>query len=197
MSFLARSRESSEMALIRGFTQMENMEEGETFGRVPLPSQVIHTEQFFPGYPLQYAVIRLKGTGQRPYLLLHRPDHPPWISPMEAVFETGVTVMTDEGHVILTREILDWTKIIPTDILEVKVLGGKGAHWLVLRNRGEYHFLGRGVFPGRGAYAEEVIKANMVKAMVSDPERRREEERRKRMLRDMMGKQWQRKSVDY
>ena len=185
------------MALVRGFTQMEKREDGETFGRMPLPTQVIHLEQFFPGYPIQYAVLRVKGTGQRPYLLLHRPDHPPWISPMEAVFVTGTTVMNDEGQVILTKEILELLKLIPTDILEVKVAGGKGAHWLVVRNRGEYRFLGRGVFPGRGAYAEEVKKAETVKSMVSDPWRRREEERRKRMLREMMEKQWQKKPLDY
>ena len=185
------------MALMRGFTQMEKMEEGETFGRVPLPSQILHLAQFFPAYPIQYAVIRLKGTGQRPYLFLHRPDHPPWISPMEAVFERGVTVMTDEGQLVLTKEIQDWLKVIPTEILEVKVQGGKGAHWLVIRNRGEYHFLGRGVFPGRGAYAEEAMKREMVKSMVSDRERRREEERRKRVLKEMMGKQWQKTPLDY
>ena len=185
------------MALVRGFTQMEHMEEGVTFGRVPLPSQVIHLEQFFPGYPIQYVVIRLKGTGQRPYLVLHRPDHPPWISPMEAVFETGVTVMDEEGRVVLTKEILDWMKVLPTDILEVKVAGGKGAHWLVIRNRGEYYFLGRGVFPGRGAYAEEVMNAELVKSMVTDPERSREEERRKKMLREMRGKQWQTVPLDF
>ena len=185
------------MALVRGFTQIEDTEDSDTLGRMPLPTQIMHLAEFFPGYPLEFQVIRLKGTGQRPYVFLHRPDCPPWVSPMEAVFLRGVTVMNDEGEVILTKEMQSWTKIKPTDILELKVAGPRGAHWLVVRNRGEYRFLGRGVFPGRGVHAQERRKKELVTSMVSDYPARREEERRKRKQKEMLEKGWHRVPLDY
>ena len=185
------------MALVRGFTQIEDTDDADTLGRMPLPTQILHLAEFHPGYPIEFQVLRLKGTGRRPHVFFHRPDCPPWISPMEAVFLQGVTTMNEDGHVILTGELQEWTKIKPTDILEVKVSGPKGAHWLVLYNRGEYRFLGKGVFPGRGARAKEKQKAELVKSMVSDFATNREEERRQRKLKEMLGKEWRKMPLNF
>ncbi|MFQ6030417.1 MAG: hypothetical protein ACE5Q6_23325 [Dehalococcoidia bacterium] len=185
------------MALVRGFTQIEDTEDGETLGRMPLPTQILHLAGFSPGYPVEYQVLRLKGTGRPPHVFFHRPDCPPWVSPMEVVFLRGVTSMNEEGHLTLTGEMQEWTKIRPTDILEVKVAGPRGAHWLVLYNRGEYRFLGRGVFPGRGAHAQEKQKAELVKGMVGDFPSGREEERRRRKLKEMLEKEWRKVPLNF
>ncbi|MFQ5933855.1 MAG: hypothetical protein ACE5KI_04370, partial [Dehalococcoidia bacterium] len=119
---------------------------------------------------------------------LHRPDCPPFVSPQEAVFLGGVTVMNDQGQLLLTEELLEEAKLKPTDIVEVKVAGARGAHWLVFHNRGAYHFLGRGGFPGSGVLAQK---------KKTDGVRGKEQELSVARHKEKQEKEWQRMLLDY
>ena len=162
------------MALIRGFSQVEEvgweaqLHGGEPEGpllvdideprkdcKIDIPTHIRKLADFLPGYAIEYEVIRLKETNRRPHVVFHRPDHPPWVSLMEAVFLRGVTVMNEAGTLLLPQELLEEAKIQPVELLELKVLGPRGLHWLVAHNRGRYYFLGRGAWGKEGVLQRE------------------------------------------
>ncbi|MFQ5874508.1 MAG: hypothetical protein ACE5JL_12005, partial [Dehalococcoidia bacterium] len=84
-------------------------------------------------------------------------------------------------QLLLTEELLEDAKLKPTDIVEVKVAGARGAHWLVFHNRGAYRFLGRGVFPRSGVLAQkEKMKADGVRGKEQELSEARHKEKQEK-----------------
>lgn len=135
------------MALIRGFSRVTETDIGGQDAQMPIPSHIRGHANLLPGYPVEFEVLRVKGTSRRPHVNLHTPEHPPIISPLEAVFLRGITLIDQEGIVLLPEALLEEANLHPDEVVELKVSGARGLHWLVAYNRGKHHFLGRG--PGR------------------------------------------------
>jgi len=120
------------MALIRGFSRVEDD------GKIAIPTNIQRYAELMPGYPVEFAVMRVKDTARRPHIYFFRPDHAPYPLPMEVMVMEGATVMNEEGKIILDHPILEEAKLEPGHLVEMKVAGSRGVHWVVLYNRVRY-----------------------------------------------------------
>jgi len=113
------------MALIRGFSRVEDD------GKIAIPTNIQRYAELMPEYPVEFAVMRVKDTARRPHIYFFRPDHAPYPLPMEVMVMEGATVMNEEGKIILDHPILEEAKLEPGHLVEMKVAGSRGVHWVV------------------------------------------------------------------
>jgi len=50
----------------------------------------------------------------------------------------GVTRVDNEGRIVLDKDVLEEAKLEPGHLVEMKVAGSRGAHWIALYNRVRY-----------------------------------------------------------
>lgn len=128
------------MALIRGFSKVEED------AKIAIPTNLRRYAGLTPEYPVEFAVMRVKDTARRPHIYFFRPDHAPYLSPMEVAMMEGTTVIDKEGKIVLDDAILEEAKLDPSYLVKMKVAGSRGAHWIALYNRVRY---APGYFPER------------------------------------------------
>jgi hypothetical protein len=84
------------------------------------------------------SVMRIKGSSRKPYLIIHRPEIKPRLSPFEVIFYQCLCHINNESRMALDDRILDECEFEPvvTNWLEFKIAGPTNAPWLVIKNRG-------------------------------------------------------------
>lgn len=84
------------------------------------------------------SVMRIKGSGRKPYLIIHRPEIEPQLSPFEVIFYQCLCRINAERRMVLDDRILEECEFEPviTNWLEFKIVGPTNAPWLVIKNRG-------------------------------------------------------------
>ena len=121
------------MALIRGFGVVDES------GGFVVPLHIRRFAGFDGKGAVAIKVLRLKGTARLPYLVIHTPQQIPYIAFMlEAIMLEGAGLIDEEGRVVLSEEIREEAKIKPKDLLEIKIHGPKGLHWVKVHNRGPH-----------------------------------------------------------
>lgn len=120
------------MSLTRGFSEIDET------GKISIPANLKREAGMAPGSTIVIAVVRVKGTGRRPHLVLHRPDHVPYISVMECVFLRGVSEVDEDGTISLRDELLEEAKVSAGDFFELKMHGSRSNQWVVAHNRGPH-----------------------------------------------------------
>lgn len=84
------------------------------------------------------SVMRIKGSGRKPYLIVHRPEIEPRLSPFEAIFYQCLCHINNERRMALDERVMEECEFEPviTNWLEFKIVGPTNAPWLVIKNRG-------------------------------------------------------------
>ena len=120
------------MALIRGFSKVDED------GKIAIPELIRRWTRFAPDCLIDFRVMRVKDTGRQPHIYFFRSGHPPYLSPMEVTMMEGTTIINKEGKIVLDDSILEEAKLELGHLVEMKVAGSQGAHWLMLYNRVRY-----------------------------------------------------------
>ncbi len=118
------------MALMRGFSTIDAQ------GRLRIPGDIRRAADLDHG-TIQIKVLRVGQTVRKPHLVIHRPDHPPYISMLEVVMASGVGQMDGDGKLLLPQALLEEAKLELGTLIEVKIHGARGQRWAVLHNRGK------------------------------------------------------------
>lgn len=116
------------MVLIRGYSRVE------ADGRIAIPTNMQRFAGLLPEYPVNFSV-RKVFSSRRPHICFSRPSCPPFLSTLEVIMMEGATSIDEEGKIALYNAILEEAKLEPGHLVEMKVLGPRGAHWIVLQNR--------------------------------------------------------------
>ena len=120
------------MALIRGFSKVDED------GKIAIPELIRRWTRFASGCLIDFRIMRVKDTDHQPYIYFFRSGHPPLISPAEVTVVEGTTTINKEGEIILDDSTLEEAKLELGHMVEMKVAGSQGAHWLMLYNRVHY-----------------------------------------------------------
>ncbi len=120
------------MALIRGFSKVEED------GKIAVPLNIRRFTELTPEYPVEFAIMRVKDTSRRPHIYFFRPKNLPFISPMGVKMMEGAIVINEEGKLVLNDIILEEAKLELGHLVEMKVMGARGFHWVTLYNRVRY-----------------------------------------------------------
>ena len=83
-------------------------------------------------------VMRIKESGRKPYLIIHRPEIEPQLSPYEAIFYQCLCRIDAERRMTLDDRVIEESEFEPgvTNWLEFKIVGPTNAPWLVIKSRG-------------------------------------------------------------
>ncbi len=118
------------MALMRGFSLVDES------GRIIFPSNIHKWAEMDPEKVVEFRVLRIKGTRRLPHMTVNIPGHTPWVSPLEVkMYEVHGRVDT-QGQITLSEEILEGMKLKAGYWVEMKLLGPRDYHWIVVYNRG-------------------------------------------------------------
>lgn len=118
------------MPLLRGFAQMNDD------GCVQVPSHLRRQMGLGPGEPFEVEVVRIKNTGRRPRMFLHRRGTVPFISPQDVLFRRGGGHIAEDGCLTLPAEIIEEAGLTAGCLLEIKIMGAANGPWSVVHNRG-------------------------------------------------------------
>ena len=121
------------MALIRGFSKVDKD------GKIAIPELIRRWTRFAADCLIDFRVMKVKYTGRQPYIYFFRSGHPPYFSPTEVTMVEGTTIINKLGEIVLEDSILEEAKLEPGHMVEMKVAGSQGAHWLMLYNRVHYN----------------------------------------------------------
>ena len=125
------------MALLRGFSKVDPVAEGAgDGGRIFIPSNMREKAGISPGSVVEVKVIRIKGSGRWPHLIVHDPGIYPQLSMLQVVMKEEKSRLDDEAGLILTDDTLDEAKLEADYRVEIKLAGPHRASWLVIHNRG-------------------------------------------------------------
>ncbi len=120
------------MALIRGYSKVDQE------GRIIVPLNICRYCQLSPDYPVEIMVLRIKQTSRFPHMVIYRFPYVPFISPMEATMLETQTKIDAQGRIILSQAVMEEIKLGPGYIVEFKIHGAKGQHWVIVHNRGSW-----------------------------------------------------------
>ncbi len=120
------------MALIRGFSKVDED------GKIAIPELIRRWAQLAPDCLIDFRITRAKDANRRPHIYFFRSDHPPYLSPMEVTMMEGTAVINKEGKIVLDDSILEEAKLEPGHLVEMKIAGSQGAHWVMLYHRVHY-----------------------------------------------------------
>ncbi len=118
------------MPLLRGFSVIN--QEGKFF----IPSNIRGQVGLNPGSQVGVKVVRIKGTGRCPYLIVYHPRTGPLLSQLEVTVMESQGIIDKDGSLFLESDILEETKLEPDYRVELKVVGPKYGAWAVISNRG-------------------------------------------------------------
>lgn len=118
------------MPLLRGFSVIDQE------GKFSIPSNIRGQVGLCPGSQVGVKVVRIKGTGRCPYLIVHHPQRHPMLSQFEVTMAESKGVVDEDGRLFLATDILEETKLKPDYRVELKVVGPQRGTWAVVSNRG-------------------------------------------------------------
>ena len=120
------------MPLIRGYTEVDDE------GKITISRNIQNQARLGIGRPVKITVVRVMGTSQKPHLIICSPNNAPFISPQEAVFMEGISVVDRQGKIFLPEKIRKEAKFEPGYHLEVKVHGSYRSYfglWIIVHIR--------------------------------------------------------------
>ena len=120
------------MALMRGFSKVDEE------GRITIPDDIARFTELYPGTTANMIVLRIKGTGRFPHLVIHKPRSIPYISMLEVIMKKTQTEVDEEGGLTLSDEIMEGLRLESGYLVEFKIHGARGQHWTVVHNRGPW-----------------------------------------------------------
>ena len=120
------------MALMRGFSKVDEE------GRIIIPDDIARFTGFYPGSTGNMIVLRIKGTSRFPHLVIHRPRTIPYISMLETIIKKTQTEVDENGGLTLPDEIMEELQLESGYLVEFKIHGARGQHWVVVHNRGPW-----------------------------------------------------------
>ena len=120
------------MALMRGFSKVDEK------GRITIPDEIARFSKLYPSSTAGMIVLRIKGTARFPHLVIHRPDNIPYISMLEVIMKRVRTEVDKQGGVALSDEIMEGLRLESGYLVEFKIHGARGQHWVVVHNRGPW-----------------------------------------------------------
>ena len=120
------------MTLLRGFGGVDED------GKVALGRNFLIHLGLEPDSFVSLSVMRIKGSGRKPYLIIHRPEIEPRLSPFEVVFYQCPCRIDAERRMALDDRVIEESEFEPglTNWLEFKMVGPTNAPWLVIKSRG-------------------------------------------------------------
>lgn len=118
------------MPLLRAFSVIDQE------GKFSIPSNIRWEVELNPGSQVGVKVVRIKGTGRCPYLIVYHPRRRPLLSQFEVTMMESQGVIDEKGRLILKDDILEETKLEPDYRVELKVVGPECGTWAVISNRG-------------------------------------------------------------
>ena len=120
------------MTLLRGFGGVDED------GKVALGRNFLIHLGLAPDSFVSLNVMRIKGSGRKPYLIIHRPEIVPQLSPYEAIFYQCPCRIDAGKRMVLEDRVMEECEFEPglTNWLEFKIVGPTNAPWLVIKNRG-------------------------------------------------------------
>ena len=120
------------MPLIRGYTELDDE------GKITISRNIQNQARLGIGHPVRITVVRIKGTSRKPHLIICSPNNAPFISPQEAVFMEGVSMVDGQGKIFLPEKIRNEAKFETGYHLEVKVHGSNRSYfglWIIVHIR--------------------------------------------------------------
>lgn len=118
------------MALLRGFSLVDEA------GGIIFPPNIHKWAEMDPEKAVEIKVLRVKGTRRLPHMTVNIPGHAPWVSPLEVIMYEAYGKADEKGRVILSPEIMEEMKLKAGYWVEMKLLGPRDYHWIVVHNRG-------------------------------------------------------------
>lgn len=104
--------------------------------KILIPINVRRKAGLAPGRLLDFEIIRIKGTGRAPHVVVHLQQNPPYLSSMELIMRHGNIELDGEGKIELSDDMLDNTRLKPGHLVEIKVGGTNDKPWVVMYDRG-------------------------------------------------------------
>lgn len=120
------------MALMRGFSKVDDN------GRITIPDDIARFTGLYPGETANMIVLRIKGTSRFPHLVIHKPRTFPYISILEVMIKRAQTIVDAERGLILSDGIMKELRLKSGYLVEFKIHGARGQHWVVVHNRGPW-----------------------------------------------------------
>ena len=125
------------MTLLRGFSKVNPVAAGTgEGGRIPIPSNMREKAGISAGSIVEIMVIRIKGSGRWPHIIVHASGIRPQLSMLQVVMKEEKSRIDDEAGLILADDTLDEAKLETGYRVEIKLTGPHHASWLVIHNRG-------------------------------------------------------------
>jgi len=118
------------MALMRGFSLVDKA------GRITFPPNIYTWAEMDTEKIVNIKVLRVKGTRRLPHMTVNIPGHAPWISPLEVIMYEAYGRVDEQGGITLSEEILEEMRLKAGYWVELKLLGPRNYHWIVVHNRG-------------------------------------------------------------
>ena len=120
------------MALMRGFSKVDEQ------GRITIPDDIRRHTGLFPGCEAHMIVLRVKETSRFPHLAIHTESVAPYISMLEVIMKKAQTELDEQGGITLSDDIMQELRLGPGYLVEFKIHGARGQHWVVVHNRGPW-----------------------------------------------------------
>ena len=120
------------MALMRGFSKVDEE------GKITMPDEIARFTGLYPGSTANMIVLRIKETARFPHLVIHRPRTFPYISMLEVIIKKAQTEVGEQGALTLSNEIMEQLRLESGYLVEFKIHGARGQHWVVVHNRGPW-----------------------------------------------------------
>ena len=117
---------------MRGFSKVDEE------GRITIPDEIGRFTGLCPGSTADMIVLRIKGTARFPHLVIHRPRTFPYISMLEVMMKKAQTEVDEQGGVTLSDGIMKELQLESGYLVEFKIHGARGQHWVVVHNRGPW-----------------------------------------------------------
>jgi len=121
------------MTLLRGFGGVDED------GNVALARNFVIHLGLKPNSFVSLSVMRIKGSGRKPYLIIHRRGVAPRLGPYETIFYQCLCRIDAERRMTLDDRVIEESEFEPgvTNWLEFKMVGPTNAPWLVIKSRGQ------------------------------------------------------------
>lgn len=120
------------MALMRGFSKVDEE------GRITIPAEIARFSELDPGTTAHMIVLRILETARFPHLVIHKPHNIPYISMLEVILTGCQDVVDERKRVRLPVKLLEALRLEPGFLVEFKIHGARGQHWVVVHNRGPH-----------------------------------------------------------
>lgn len=118
------------MTLLRSFGHVDED------GRISLGQNFMLQMGLGPDSLVGVKVVRITGSGRKPYLIIHRLEQEPRFTALETIFYQCPCQIDGESCIVLDDKVMAESGFEPGLSLELKLAGPASAPRLVIRNQG-------------------------------------------------------------